>query len=404
MKAARFTGPLLGLMFIVSACGSATTQDGHQESPTRRPDPTEASANPTQVSGISEAPPPRGAEREFSTDFSRHSIDYSEVISGGPSKDVIPAIDEPRLVTVEEADQWLNPVEPVILFRLGEDARAYPIQILMWHEIVNDVVNDTPVLVTFCPLCNTAIAFDRTVDGRMLDFGTTGRLRYSNLIMYDRQTETWWQQATGEAIAGEMTGSQLEFLPASIVSWEDFRASHPDGSVLSRDTGYVRDYGRNPYSGYDNINRSPFLYDGPITPDQLPPMARVLAVEIGDEIVAYPYQALESEQVVNDNVGGEEIVVLWQPGTASALDTPSLAQGRDVGSAIAFSRQVDGRSLTFEARPEGITDRETGTLWNFLGEAVEGPLEGQHLREVVAINHFWFSWSVFRPGTRVYSP
>jgi len=142
------------------------------------------------------------------------------------------------------------------------------------------------VTITFCPLCNTAIAFDRAFDGQVLDFGTTGRLRYSNLVMYDRQTETWWQQATGEGIAGKYAGQQLTFLPAPIISWEEFRNGHPDGQVLSRDTGFNRDYGRNPYAGNDNINNSPFLYDGPRTPDGLLPMARVLTVDVNDEAVA----------------------------------------------------------------------------------------------------------------------
>lgn len=348
--------------------------------------------------------PPRGAEGEFSTDFSVHSVDYSEIISGGPRKDSIPAIDNPRFIPVEEADDWLQPVEPIISFEIEGDARAYPIQIVIWHEIVNDVVGGMPVLVTFCPLCNTAIAFDRTVDGRVLEFGTTGRLRYSNLIMYDRETETWWQQATGEAIAGELTGTQLEFLPAAIVSWADFRDSHPDGRVLSKETGFTRAYGQNPYPGYDDINRSPFLYDGPLPPDQLPPMARVLSVETEDEIVAFPYSILESERVVNETVGGQEIVVIWQPGTASALDSRALTEGRDIGAANAFSRQLGARTLTFQAGPSGTTDLETGSHWNVLGEALDGPLAGEALNEVVAVNHFWFSWAAFRPGTRVYTP
>lgn len=132
----------------------------------------------------------------------------------------------------------------------------------MWHEIVNDTVGGEPLMVSFCPLCNTAIAFKRTFDGTVLDFGTIGRLRYSNLIMYDRQTETWWQQATGDAIASEHTGAQLEFYPASMISWVDFKSQHPNGLVVLREAGYSRNYGANPYFGYDDINQTPFLYDG----------------------------------------------------------------------------------------------------------------------------------------------
>lgn len=345
---------------------------------------------------------PRGAEREFSTDFSKSSVDFSEIISGGPPKDGIPAIDRPRFVSTREADEWLEDVEPVVLFEHNGEVKAYPIQILMWHEIVNDKVGGDPVAVTFCPLCNTAIAFLSKVDGQTTTFGTTGRLRYSNLIMYDRLTETWWQQASGKAIVGKMTGSQLEFLPASIISWEQFKQSHPDASVLSRETGYSRNYGVNPYVGYDNINRPPFLYFGPSTPDQLAPTARVLTVDLNGEAVAYPYDVMAEVNVVNDTVGGQDIVVLWQPGVASALDTNRTATGRDVGTVVIFSRELNGETLDFVFEGGQIQDQNTGSVWNVLGEAVSGKLAGERLVPVVAINHFWFSWAAFKPETRVY--
>lgn len=154
------------------------------------------------------------------------------------------------------------------------DARAYPLRILIWHEIVNDVVGSELLAVTFCPLCNAAIAFRRRVGGRVLDFGTTGKLRYSDLVMYDRQTESWWQQMTGEAIVGRLTGTRLEPVPAQMASWRDFAQAHPRGRVLNQDTGYRRLYGRNPYVGYDDVRSSPFLYDGP-RDGRLRPMERV---------------------------------------------------------------------------------------------------------------------------------
>lgn len=348
--------------------------------------------------------PPAGAEREFATDFRKHSVPYSEILSGGPPKDGIPAIDEPRFVGVGEADAWIDPREPVILLRVEGEVRAYPIQVTMWHEIVNDTVGGVPVAVTFCPLCNTAIAFERTVDGRELDFGTTGRLRFSNLIMYDRQTESWWQQATGEAIAGEFTGTRLKTLPAPIVSWDEVRSAHPDAEVLSRETGYTRDYGQNPYAGYDDVDSSPFLYDGPDTPDDLPPMARVITVDTEEEAVAYPYEVLSEHRAVNDTVAGEPVAVFWKEGTASALDESSIDAGRDVGSAAVFSRKLGGETLTFRSEGDAILDEQTGSEWNVLGEAVGGELEGSRLEPVASIDHFWFSWAAFRPETRVYEP
>ena len=363
----------------------------------------EVSSSGEKPSIVQDDPPP-GARHEFKTDFSKHSIPFSEIKSGGPPKDGIPSIDSPNFVTIEEADKWLKPVEPVVLLSINGHARAYPLQILMWHEITSDVIDSVPVVVTFCPLCNTAIAFERQLDGRVFEFGTTGRLRFSNLIMYDRQTETWWQQATGEAIVGELTGSELKVLPAAIISWNDFKTSHPDGKILSRDTGFNRDYGRNPYVGYDDINQRPFLYEGPTTDGRLPPMARVVTVELNAEAVAYPYEVLEQVRVVNGTIGGKPIAVFWHSGTASALDASTVGGGRDIGTANTFLRELNGRIYTFRHENERIVDIQTGSQWNVLGEAIGGTLAGRHLTPIASINHFWFSWAAFKPDTRVYKP
>ena len=354
--------------------------------------------------------PPATFPGEFTTDFTRHSVPYSEIISGGPPKDGIPGIDAPQFVSPASADEWLQPVEPVVILELNGDIRAYPLQILIWHELVNDRVGGVPVTVTFCPLCNTAAVFDRTVTGQVLDFGTTGQLRYSNLLMYDRQTESWWQQAVGEAIVGELTGSRLKPYPAAIISWQDFLTSYPQGQVLSRQTGFNRDYGRNPYVGYDDVNQSPYQYTswlssyhGPKTPDALSPMARLLTVAIAGDAVAYPYELLADENIVNDTVGGVDIVVLWAQGTASATNASQIAAGRDVGAAVAFARTLNDQVLSFYLSGGRILDQQTSTEWDILGQAVAGPLVGQRLSPVVALNHFWFSWAAFMPQTRIYS-
>lgn len=385
---------------LLAACGSTGSAG---EPPAAAPSVATAAttATPERPELLPPGDPPASSS-EFSTDFSRHTVPYDEILSGGPPKDGIPAIDSPNFTTVEDANDWLASEEPVVFVEIDGDARAYPLQILTWHEIVNDTVGATPVAVTFCPLCNTAIAFEREFDGQVLDFGTTGRLRFSNLIMYDRQTETWWQQASGQAIAGEYAGEQLEFVPASIIAWQDFMASHPDGKVLSRETGFSRSYGRNPYTGYDDINSSPFLYDGPPTPGALPAVARVLTVDLNNDAVAYPYSVLEETPVVNDEVGGIPIVVFWAAGTASALDSAEIATGRDVGAAIAYDRRLGDQLLSFNYEGERIIDAETGSEWNLLGQAIGGPLAGEELASVVANNHFWFSWAAFRPETRIY--
>lgn len=396
--------PFVLLALFLSACAASETQETEENAA-----PVPESAAPKEESSSEPAPtrdfdniPPAGAEREFTTDFSKHSISYDEILSGGPPKDGIPSIDSPELISVEEADLWLADVEPVIFLKVGDEARAYPIQVLIWHEIVNDTVGELPLTITFCPLCNTAIVFEREVDRQVLDFGTTGRLLNSNLIMYDRQTESWWQQATGEAIVGEQLGAQLTLYPASIIAWADFAAAFPDGQVLSKETGFNRQYGKNPYFGYDDINNSPFLFRGE-TPGQLAAMERVLALELNNETVAYSYSVLSDVRVIHDQVGGEDVAVFWVEGTASALDTAGISDGRDVGSASAFSPILDDEKLIFSAREDGLfKDASTGSLWNILGQAVSGPLEGETLTPLTGINHFWFDWVAFKPETRVY--
>jgi hypothetical protein len=345
---------------------------------------------------------PTGGAAEFKTDFARHTVPYSDILSGGPPKDGIPAIDKPVFVPVTDADTWLRPAEAVARVVINGDARAYPVQVLMWHEIVNDRVGTVPVTVTYCPLCNTAIAFEREFDGSLLDFGTTGRLRYSNMVMYDRQSESWWQQGTGEAIAGQHAGRKLVQRPVTLIAWSDFKKAHPNGTVLSRDTGITRRYGQNPYAGYDAPDKPPFLYQGPDTPKQLAPLTRVLALDVNGDAIAFPYLALADRHVITAVVGGQAVVVMWAAGAASPLDSPQVAEGRDVGAAAAFAPEVDGRHLDFVFDNGAIKDTQTNSMWNHLGLATAGPLKDRQLVEVVAVNHFWFSWAAFHPATRVW--
>ena len=339
--------------------------------------------------------------REFpKTDFDNRIVDFSEIMSGGPPRDGIPAVDTPRYVTTGEAAGWLDPAEPVIAVELGGEARAYPLQILIWHEIANDELGGTPVSVTFCPLCNSAIVFDRRLDGEVLDFGTTGRLRLSDLVMYDRQTETWWQQLTGTGLIGEHAGRELRRLPAAVVAWSEFRAAFPDATVLSRETGHSRPYGSNPYSGYDSTTQ-PFLLRG--TPDpRLPAMERVLHVTAGGAQRIYPFGAFAAEPVINDELGGEPVVVMSREGTLSVLDRSRIADSRLIPSAAAYSRRLGERILVFEARDGRVADAGTGSFWNLFGEAVEGPLAGSRLAPLSRGDHFAFAWLAFHPDADVY--
>ncbi|MBK9052723.1 MAG: DUF3179 domain-containing protein [Chloroflexi bacterium] len=304
---------------------------------------------------------------------------------------------------LDAAADWLAPNEPVIAVEINDLARAYPLQILTWHEIVNDTLGDVPILITFCPLCNSAIVFDRRLEGQTHEFGTSGLLRFSDLIMYDRTSESLWQQFTGQGIVGDLAGKQLTLLPSAIISFADFQQIYPDGQVLSRDTGYNRDYGRNPYVGYDDIGQSPFLFTG-IPDDRLPAMARVVTVSLPGGDVAYPYNELAVPKVVNDSRFGQDMVVFFQPGTNSALDTARIADGEDVGATGVFDPHLDGEKLTFRWDGTRIIDDQTGSHWNIAGQAESGPLTGQQLMRLVHGDHFWFSWAAFRPDTAIYQP
>ena len=334
------------------------------------------------------------------TDFSRHTVDFAEIESGGPPRDGIPAIDRPRFVAVRAAREWLKPREPVIVLRIGAEARAYPIQILIYHEIVNDTLAGVPVAVTFCPLCNASMVYDRRAAGTTLDFGTTGKLRYSDLVMYDRQTESWWQQFTGKGIVGRYAGRELERLPSAIVAFEDFAAAYPAGEVLSRDTGHLRPYGRNPYAGYDRIDQSPFLYTGKRDP-RLPPMERVLSVSVGGKHRLYPLSAFGRYTVANQEMGGVPYVVIGKPGMASPLDRSRIDEGREIVAAAAFDRRLGGEVLEFAERDGRIVDARTGSEWNVLGEALAGPLKGKRLAPLDSGVHFAFAWLAFNPDSEI---
>ncbi|MET4807379.1 DUF3179 domain-containing protein [Limibacillus sp. MBR-115] len=286
------------------------------------------------------------------TDFTKTSIDLGEVISGGPPKDGIPAIDDPKFKPQAEIE-GIAETEPVIGLIVNGEAKAYPLRVLTWHEIVNDTIGEIPVAVTYCPLCNAAIVFDRRIDGKVLDFGTTGKLRHSDLVMYDRQTESWWQQFLGEAIVGDLTGKQLAVLPARLESYGSFKKRRPDGLVLVPENPDLRPYGANPYSGYDSAS-VPFLYRGGY-PKGIAPMAYVVVV--GEE--AWSLDSLKKAGTIN----ADNLVLEWKPGMNSALDSRRIADGQDIGQITAMRDGVEvAYDLTFAFvfhafKPDGRLNR-----------------------------------------------
>jgi hypothetical protein len=364
-------------------------------------------ASSPQAARSPDAQTPTGVSFDTSgwrTDFARHTVPLSSISSGGPGRDGIPPLDHPRFVSAVTAAGFLTGREPVIAFAIGGQARAYPLQILLWHEIVNDTLAGEPLAVTYCPLCNTAIVYSRRVGSRLVTFGTTGNLRNSDLVMWDRQTQSWWQQYDGRVIVGALTGKQLVALPSSTISFADFRARYPHGTVLSRQTGFDRPYGRNPYVTYDTPGERPFLYGGRIDP-RLPPLERVETITVGTDTVVLPFEALRRHQSTAVTVGGVPALVLFDPDVSSPLDAQATRESRLVGAAGAFDRRVDGRTLAFvPSAPGMVTDLETGSGWDITGRATSGRLAGAQLHRLRDLQAFWFAVAAFVPRARLQRP
>lgn len=405
---------VLAFALVVAACGEATSDDAGQttvpdqsteaQTTDNQPSDNEASDTtaPVEADGIPSQLRPM-AER-WTTDFTNTVIDLNELRVGIPAadpRDRIPPIDDPNFDSVENTE-WIENREPGVLIEIEGDARFYPLSVMTRHEIVNDEVGGMPVAVTYCPLCNTAVAFDRRFEGEVIRLGVSGLLRNSDLVMWDLQSESLWQQVTGRAIVGEHAGKSLTPIASAIVRWEDFKVNHPDGNALTQDQGFGTIYGRNPYTQYSSSTR-PFLFDGELD-DRFPALSRVVGVTVGGEEKAYPFSLLEEERVVNDEVNDQPVVVFWgAEETADALDSGVIAEARSIGTGIAYNPVVDGHSLTFKAAGDTeFIDNETGTTWTILGRATQGELAGTELELLQHRNEFWFAWAAFFPDAAVW--
>jgi hypothetical protein len=337
------------------------------------------------------------------TDFTKHSFPLTEIKTGGIPKDGIPSISRPRLESIKRARKWIAEDEPVLVVVSDDgDARAYPLQILIYHQIVNDTFQGNPILVTFCPLCNSGLVMSRRLGSKTLTFGTSGFLRNSGLIMFDRQTESWWQQFTGTSIVGEYTGQELSIDHSTLlISFSQFSKRYPKSKVLSRDTGFRRKYGLNPFKGYDSIDSSPFLFTDTTDP-RLPPMERVLNVRLGDMHKLYPYSILNRLGVINDEIGQSPVVILSGNGYASPLDKTDIATSTVVPVATGYMRRIANTELTFKRADGNIIDDQTQSLWNVFGLAVSGPLKGTQLQRVDVGTNFAFAALVFNAKTDVF--
>ncbi|MEM9561332.1 MAG: DUF3179 domain-containing protein [Actinomycetota bacterium] len=393
------TGDMRGDGTTSTSDSTSTTIEDYPDAQTRALAVRARQARPVDNSAL----PPRHLEPERHPDT---LVDRFAIVSGGPPPDGIQSIDDPTHLPIDAVD-WLADDEPVAVLTVGGETRIYPAQILVWHEIVNDVVAGVPVAMTYCPLCNSVVAFESTIDGdggTVLEFGTSGALYQSALVMYDRQTESLWTHFDGVAVVGDLLGTELTILPAAMVSWRDARAANPDALVLDRPTGLVgRPYGEAPYPNYETAPPSAGHVTGEID-DRLDPKQRVVGINLAGERVAIDRRALADDGVVELDVGGQPVVVRWEPGTTSALDGEAIADGLAVGAVGVFLGELDGERLTFEPGGDGrgtVVDSTTGSTWDVLGRAIDGPLAGRRLDPLPHLDTFWFAWSRYHPDTDV---
>lgn len=333
-------------------------------------------------------------------------VDPNDIFSGGPPPDGIPPIDDPVYAPISEIDFIDDDSEGVVVVEINGEVKAYPIQILIWHEIVNDEVGGVPVTVTYCPLCNSALVFERQFGDRLLDFGTSGELYQSALVMFDRQTESLWAHFTGQGIVGHYAGAQLQLVPAQTLGWGSFVEAFPDAEVLTLDTGADRPYGENPYVGYDDASTDPIggFISQPID-DQFGAKDRVVGVIDESGTYAVILEDLAASGVVDIDTGDRPLVVFHTSGLNSALEERAIGGGRDVGQTGTFVAEAeDGTSLTFTRDGDAFVDAQTGSSWNVLGRATSGPLEGEALQAVPHVDTFWFSWSTYQPDHVLVTP
>ena len=319
----------------------------------------------------------------MTTNGQKHIVPLEKIKSGGPPKDGIPSIDTPEFTEASQ-EYHVSDSDTVLGLEINGDVRAYPLSILVWHEIVNDNVGGVPVAVTYCPLCFTNQVFERVIDGQEVEFGTSGKLYNSNLVMYDRLTNSYWSQALGKAIVGELTGYELSTIPFDVIRWGDWKSLHPDSVVLTTNTGHIRAYGVDPYGNYYTETRILFPVEN--TDDRMHPKEIILGFNDGDVYKAYKQQDVESAVIINDQINNNPIfLVSLYPENARA-----------------FERTVDGKVLEFFFKDESIIDKETNSEWNYDGVAISGALVGTELNRIPFNPGFWFEWIAFHPDTDVY--
>ncbi len=313
----------------------------------------------------------------------KHLIPLDKIRGGGPPKDGIPSIDNPVFADIQ-GSHFMSDSDTVIGLEINGEAKAYPSFILVWHEIVNDNVGGTPVAVTYCPLCYTNQVFERVIDGQEVEFGTSGKLYNSNLLMYDRFTESYWSQALGIAVKGELTGYQLNLIPFDVITWGDWKKLHPDTVVMTTDTGHIRSYATDPYGNYYTEPRIFFPVEH--SDDRMHPKEIVIGFNQNNIYKAYKQNDIESNVIINDSIG----------------ETPVMLISLYSENSRAFERTINGMVLDFEYMDGKIFDSQTNSEWDYDGLSVSGEYQGEQLERMPIEPGFWFEWFAFHPQTLVY--
>ncbi len=308
-------------------------------------------------------------------------------IRGCPEKDCFPSVDQPKFLSVEEGSRVWSDDDEVIGLVYGGVAKAYPLKIVDYHHIVNDRFGDEPIAVTRCALCDTSIAYKRIIGGEETELGVLGTLLDSCLVLDDRDTNTSWSHVGGDAIEGELVGERLVPIEMEHMTWGQWKVMHPDTLVLSKNTGFFKAYEVNviEISGYTTNEEIHFPIR--VNDTRLHPKTVVFGVKIDDKFKASPKDEVSKTGVVNDNLGGKDLLVLYDLKT---------------GLVRVFSRKIDGRVLIFEQTDGGVFDRETGSRWNFEGEAVSGVYRGKRLEKLDALESYWFAWAAYYPETDLF--
>ena len=354
---------------------------------------------------------PKNIPFDWKTDISIHSVDLSEIQIVLP-KGSFPTLDFPKFVGKEEGLKTFFEKEPVIAVVIKGQAKAYSLNILTMHEISNDVLGGVPILVTYCPLCNSGIVYNRNLKfndkSYLLEFEASGMLRMSDMVMLDRNTETLWQQLMGEAIVGELNTATLDILPSLIISVEEFFMRYPYGKILSKNTGFSGSeayYGKNPYVNYDAKDGQPksHFFDNSKIDDRLPPMERIVDIENDGKYKVYTFTDIAEAEVINDTFKTSEVVLFHQAGTVSILDKEDISTSKDIGTVVVYNRELDGVILSFKKDSGKFKDIQTDSSWDITGYCYEGELKGKQLKIQPHSNHFAFAWLAFYPDSEIFT-